>query len=118
MTAKKKSRTVSDKKNVQKMDLPLDDQYFHKQGSRLSLKANYIDLQEEKICCEKAAVTRVDCHAQVLVVDDNDFNLVTMPRILYSKYKFKKCDVARDGLTAIELCRKAIEERREDCECH
>ena len=59
-----------------------------------------------------------DCHAQVLVVDDNDFNLVTMPLQLETMYGFKHCDVSRDGKSAIEMCRKAIEERREGCGCH
>jgi len=49
-----------------------------------SRKAHYIDLSSKEKSLPLSVkgdnkVARVDCHAQVLVVDDNDFNLVTMP---------------------------------------
>jgi len=87
-----------------------------------SMKPHYIDFKCDELLTPKdkalKKVNRVDCHAQVLIVDDNDFSLVTMPLLLRTKYNFTQCDVARDGPSAIEMCRRAIEERRDTCECH
>ena len=58
----------------------------------------------------------MSCHAQILLVDDDDFNLFTMPMLLKDTFGFEMCDSARDGRLAVSKYYESLTEKRE-CGC-
>jgi hypothetical protein len=53
------------------------------------------------------------CVPRILIVEDNEFNMMTVVSVIFDKYKFKPAE-AQNGLIAVNMVKEALQK---PCKC-